>query len=119
MTQSTRTLPARFTMIAAGIIVFAVFSGRGLFAAADAAVEKVYLDKCSVCHGPDGAGKTAKGRKLKVKDVHLPEVQKMTDAEFADAVVKGKGKDMDGFEKELGKDMCQKLAAYMRELSKK
>jgi len=26
-------------------------------------VKQTYLDKCSVCHGDDGAGKTAKGKK--------------------------------------------------------
>lgn len=88
-------------------------------AAADADTEKVYLDKCSVCHGADGAGKTAKGKKLNVKDVHSPDAQKMSEAQFADIIMKGKGKDMDGFEKELGKDTCEKLAAYMKDLSKK
>ena len=86
---------------------------------ADPAVEKVYLDKCSVCHGEDGAGKTAKGKKLNVKDVRSPEIQKMTDAAMAEAVLKGKGKDMDGFEKELGADMCRKLVSHMRDLAKK
>ena len=87
--------------------------------AADPQTEKVYLDKCSVCHGEDGAGKTAKGKKLKMKDIRSPEVQKMTEAQFADVIIKGKGTDMDAFEKELGKDMCQKLAAFMKELAKK
>lgn len=87
--------------------------------AADDDTVKTYLDKCSVCHGADGAGKTAKGKKVNVKDVHLPEVQKMTEAQFADAILKGKGKDMDSFQKELGMDTCLKLAAYMKELAKK
>ena len=26
----------------------------------------LYLNKCATCHGPDGMGKTAKGKKLKV-----------------------------------------------------
>jgi mono/diheme cytochrome c family protein len=87
--------------------------------AADDATVQVYLDKCSVCHGADGVGKTAKGKQLKVKDVHLPEVQKMTEMQFADVILMGKGKDMDSFEKELGHDTCLKLAAYMKELAKK
>jgi cytochrome c553 len=76
------------------------------------------LDKCSVCHGQDGAGNTAKGRKLKVKNVRSPEVQKMSEAEMIDIVAKGKGKDMDGFAKELGDDMVKQLVEYYRSLAK-
>lgn len=81
--------------------------------------KQVYLDKCSVCHGEDGAGKTAKGRKLNIKDIRDPEVQKMSPADWTNIILKGKGQDMDGFEKELGADMCKKLAAYMRDMAKK
>ena len=78
--------------------------------------KQVYLDKCSVCHGADGKGQTAKGKK--VKDVASPEVRKMTDADLLNIVLKGKGQDMDGFEKELGADLCKKLTAYFRSLAK-
>lgn len=80
--------------------------------------KQVYLDKCAVCHGADGKGQTAKGKKLKVKDVASPEVQKMSDADLLNIVLKGKGQDMDGFEKELGADMCKKITAYFRTLAK-
>ena len=84
----------------------------------DTDAKKVYLDKCSVCHGEDGKGQTAKGKKLKVKDVASAEIRKMSDADFLNAVLKGKGQDMDGFEKELGADMCKKITVYMRSLAK-
>jgi mono/diheme cytochrome c family protein len=87
-------------------------------AAAPASAQDVYLDKCSVCHGQDGAGNTAKGRKLKVKNVRSPEVQKLSEAEMIDIVAKGKGKDMDGFGKELGDDMVKQLVEYYRSLAK-
>jgi mono/diheme cytochrome c family protein len=80
--------------------------------------KQVYLDKCSVCHGPDGKGQTAKGKKLKVKDVASPEIRKMSDADLLNIVLKGKGQDMDAFEKELGADTCKKLVAYYRSLAK-
>ena len=80
--------------------------------------QDVYLDKCAVCHAKDGSGNTAKGRKVKAKDLRSAEVQKMTDKELIDAVAHGKGKDMDGFEKELGADMVKQLVAYCRTLAK-
>jgi len=98
-----------------------LFLGIGtlmLAAPQDTDARKVYLDKCSVCHGEDGKGQTAKGKKLKVKDVASADVRKMTDADFLNAILKGKGQDMDGFEKELGADMCKKISTYMRSLAK-
>jgi mono/diheme cytochrome c family protein len=81
-------------------------------------VQDVYLDKCSVCHAKDGSGNTAKGRKVKAKDLRSAEIQKLTDAELIKDVGQGKGKDMDGFEKELGADMIKQLVVYCRSLAK-
>jgi mono/diheme cytochrome c family protein len=80
--------------------------------------QDVYLDKCSVCHAKDGSGNTAKGRKVKAKDLRSAEIQKMTDADLLHDIAKGKGKDMDGFEKELGADMVKQLVEYCRTLAK-
>jgi mono/diheme cytochrome c family protein len=81
-------------------------------------VADVYGDKCAVCHGADGAGKTAKGRKLKVKDVRETSA-KMTAAQMAEVVTKGKAPDMDAFGKELGPEMTTEIVAYYRSLAAK
>ncbi|HTZ75877.1 MAG TPA: c-type cytochrome [Candidatus Aquilonibacter sp.] len=76
--------------------------------------EDVYLDKCAVCHAKDGSGNTAKGRKVKAKDLRSAEVQKMSDKDLLDAIANGKGKDMDGFKDELGMPMVTALEKYVR-----
>ena len=43
-----------------------------------------FLDRCAICHGPDGSGQTGVGRNLypKVPDLHLPRTQNLTDGEI-------------------------------------
>jgi mono/diheme cytochrome c family protein len=120
MSRSRRVLGIAALLAGTGLVVFLI-SGTthpSLASAAPATAQDVYLDKCSVCHAQDGSGNTAKGRKLKVKNARSPEVQKLTEAEMIDIVAKGKGKDMDGFGKELGDDMVKQLVTYYRSLAK-
>lgn len=77
-----------------------------------------YLDKCSVCHGADGAGKTAKGKKLKVKDVRET-VSKLTAEQMAEIVTKGKAPNMDGYAKDFPADQIKQIVEYYRSLAKK
>jgi mono/diheme cytochrome c family protein len=115
----TLSLVVGIALIVNFLFVFGAFGAPPIVGTAQDDVKQVYLNKCSVCHGEDGAGKTAKGKKLKMKDIRAADVQKLTPAQWTDMILKGDGKDMDGFEKELGADMARKLAAYMRDLSKK
>jgi mono/diheme cytochrome c family protein len=78
----------------------------------------LYLDKCSVCHGADGAAKTARGRRLKMKDVRET-VDKVTAEQMAEIVAKGKPPDMDGYAKELNADQIKEVVEYYRGLAKK
>ena len=106
---------------ATSALVFMFGTGRTSLASPapqGAQAQDVYLDKCAVCHAKDGSGNTAKGKKVRAKDLRSPEVQKMTDKDLLDAVANGKGKDMDGFQKELGADMVKQLVAYCRTLAK-
>ena len=99
----------------AAAVVFTLLSGATGLAEGDA--KDLYLDKCALCHGPDGAGKTAKGRKLKVLDVHQTAL-KVSEAEMVKIVAEGKGKDMDAFGKDLKADQIAAVVKYYRSLAK-
>ena len=107
-------------LFSGAVLAFTLVSGtpQPSFAAAAPAPQKsaedVYLDKCAVCHAKDGSGNTAKGRKVKAKDLRSAEVQKMSDKDLTDAIASGKGKDMDGFKDELGMPMVNDLEKYVR-----
>jgi mono/diheme cytochrome c family protein len=77
-----------------------------------------YKAKCASCHGADGGGGTAVGKKMKLRDLRAAEVQKQTDAQLQTIIGKGKGK-MIGYEKSLGADQVKQLTAYVRQLGKK
>jgi len=77
----------------------------------------LYLDKCAACHGPDGAGKTAKGKKLKMKGVKET-AAKMNAEDMIKIVESGKGADMDAFGKEFSKEQIKGLVDYYRSLAK-
>ena len=79
--------------------------------------KSIYLDKCAVCHGPDGAGKTAKGRKAKVKDIRET-IKKESLEQMVKIVEEGKGTQMDGYLKELGKDNVKAVTEHYRSLAK-
>jgi mono/diheme cytochrome c family protein len=116
-----RAIGLAILAVAASLVCVPVLgSGGALFASPvpQKSPQDVYLDKCSVCHAKDGSGNTAKGRKVKAKDLRSAEIQKMTDADLTHDVAQGKGKDMDGFQKELGADMVKQLVVYCRSLAK-
>ena len=88
-----------------------------------ASSEDLFRHKCAVCHGNDGAANTMKARKIlaqdhvKVKDLRQPAVQaKLTDAQMAQWIGKGKQPGMDGFAKELTPTQIQGLVLYVRSL---
>jgi mono/diheme cytochrome c family protein len=87
----------------------------GATAWAQASAKDSYMSKCAVCHGPDGAGKTAMGKKLKVQDAHAA-VGKMSEDEMITVVTNGKGQGMAGFSKQFSKDQIKGLVDYYRSL---
>jgi len=105
-------LSIQLTMTFAVLVLAAASSA---WAQGDA--KDLYSSKCATCHGPDGAGKTAMGKKLKVKSAH-----EAVETISADAMIKivsdGKGQDMDGYGKQFNKDQIKGLVDYYRGLAK-
>jgi len=75
----------------------------------------LYKTKCAACHGSDGKGDTAAGKKLGARDFHSPEVAKMSDTELFDITKKGKEK-MPAYDKKLTDDQIKDLVKYIRGL---
>ena len=80
--------------------------------------EKLFVQNCTTCHGPDGSANTAIGKAVGAKDLRSPEAQKLTDAEIATQINHGKG-NMPAFSGSLNKTDVTSLVAYVRELGKK
>jgi mono/diheme cytochrome c family protein len=97
------------------VVLFGLLCAAAGWAQGDA--KAIFLDKCSICHGEDGVGKTAKGKKLKVKDIHET-VKTESEADMIKIATDGKGKDMDGFGKDYKPDQIKALVQYYRSLAK-
>jgi mono/diheme cytochrome c family protein len=103
--------PAAF--VAAFIVLIVPSAAR---AQNDAA--KVYKANCELCHSADGSGTSPTGKSLKAKDLRSDEVQKLSDAQLADVISKGKSK-MPSFGSKLSADTIKSLVAYIRQMAKK
>jgi mono/diheme cytochrome c family protein len=78
---------------------------------------ETFKAKCAACHGADGAGATAVGKAMKLRDLGSGDVQSQTDDQLYEIVANGKGK-MPGYEKSLGAEKCKELVAYIRTFKK-
>jgi len=77
----------------------------------------LYKTKCASCHGADGKGDTAIGKKMNVKAFSDPAVAKNSDQVWFDATKKGKGK-MPAYDGKLTDDQIKELVKFMRSLAK-
>jgi len=78
----------------------------------------LFKANCASCHGEDGAGNTLVGKQLNVRNLRSAEVKKLSDAQLAAVIAKGKDK-MPPFEKGLSKEQINQLVAHIRQLGKK
>ena len=101
-------------IVAVALIVPALAMGGG-----DAAKGKaVYTAKCATCHGPDGEGKDAIAKMMKVemKPLGSKPVQARTDADIKKIITEGNGKMKPVV---MSADDVQNVIAFVRTLAKK
>jgi cbb3-type cytochrome c oxidase subunit III len=102
-------------LIAILLLIAAVFAEtKGT--AGSAAGKSIYAANCATCHGPDGKGAST-GRAMGVKDLHSPEVVKMTDAQIKQTIANGKG-NMPPWKTQLSQAQIAEVAAFVRSLQK-
>lgn len=77
----------------------------------------VYKSKCAACHGVDGKGDTAMGKKLNIRSLAAPEVQKQADADLLTIAKKGKNK-MPAYEGKIADDDLKAVVAHIRTFAK-
>ena len=97
------------------LLIIAVGLTPVAFAADGAAT---YKAKCATCHGADGKGQSPMGKKMNLRDLGSPEVQKQTDQELHDWTANGKGK-MPAYKDKLTDAEIKALVAQMRTFATK
>lgn len=97
------------------ITALSLLISTSAFAADGAAI---YKAKCASCHGANGdASTTAIGKKMNLRHLGSPEVQKQTDAELYAWTADGKNK-MPAYKGKLSEAEIKALVAFMRTLKK-
>lgn len=84
--------------------------------AADGAA--LYKAKCTACHGVDGKGETAMGKKMNLRNLGSADVQKQTDQQLHDWTANGKGK-MPAYKGKMTDAEITALVVHMRAFAKK
>jgi cytochrome c6 len=116
MHQGREVMSGGTLKLTMALMVLALSLGTVVLARAQDSAEDNYNKKCAVCHGKDGLGNTAKGKKVHVKDVH--QNMKDSEADMIKAVTEGKGDDMDSYKKEFTPEQIKALVEYYRSLGK-
>jgi cytochrome c6 len=104
-----------FTVVALLCMLAGVAAAQS---ASSSAGETLFKSKCAMCHGPDGAGKTMMGEKLKIPDLRSEDVQKQTDAQLNQVITDGKAK-MPPYKGKLTPEQIDQLVSEIRDLAKK
>mgnify|MGYP001544777916 CR=1 FL=1 len=107
MRERTRTMAIAVLISLSVTAAFAQNSGLG-----------IYKAKCLMCHAEDGSGNTPAGKATKTPSFNLPEMLKVSDAEFIADTKNGKGK-MPAYSGKLTDQEIKEVIAYIRTLQKR
>jgi mono/diheme cytochrome c family protein len=70
-----------------------------------------------MCHGPDGKGETAMGKKFGLKDLGSADVQGKSDADLNGIITNGKDK-MPAYKGKLTSEQIEEVVKFIRTLKK-
>ncbi|MGI9102484.1 MAG: c-type cytochrome [Terriglobales bacterium] len=104
-------------MIKASLLVLVAALVLPAFSMAADTGPELFASKCAMCHGKTGAGDTAMGKNLKLRDLSSADVQKASDKELKDTINKGKGK-MPAYGSKLSDPQIDDLVKFIRSLKK-
>jgi mono/diheme cytochrome c family protein len=96
-----------------GVLVFALTFSTWTFA--DGGAD--FKAKCAMCHGADGKGDTAMGKKFGLKDMGSAEVQSKSDADLTGIITNGKDK-MPAYKGKLTDAQISDVVKFIRTLKK-
>jgi len=108
----------KLTLVLSAIVIFTAASSLVAFtqtqpsSADNGAGKEIFVHKCELCHGSDGAG-TAVGKGLKVADLRSALVQKNSDSDLSHVISQGKN-GMPAFGNDLSADDIKALVLYVR-----
>ena len=77
----------------------------------------LFKSKCALCHGATGAGDTAMGKSMKLRDMSSADVQKQSDADLTAIITNGKGK-MPKYDGKMTKEQIDDVVKFIRTLKK-
>jgi mono/diheme cytochrome c family protein len=78
--------------------------------------ERFFKSKCAPCHSVDGSASSPIARRLKLRDLRSPDVQRQTDRELAEVIAKGRP-GMPSFQRQLSDQQLAELVQYVRSLA--